>query len=161
MQFSPRYLMHMSMVVGLLMGTLAEGTVRMARSDGRGPAWPSVASGIALLGIVVTGVSGSPLHVAYPEFAEASAIQTELLAELERELESAPPGTRVEADLRRRVSTAGSAVDHAWGLAPWSLEAWLELKYPDRRIDVELRRGARPREFVSVALVTHRAGSIE
>ena len=161
MQWSPRYLMHMSMVVGLLMGALAEGTLRLARSHGRARTWPAVASGIALLAIVVTGVQGSPLYAAYPEFAEASAIQTRLLAELERKLASAPPGTRVEVDLRRRVSTAGTAVDHAWGLAPWSLEAWLELKYPDRRIDVELRRGARPREFVSVALVTHPAGSIE
>jgi len=39
------------------------------------------------------------------------------------------------------VPVAAKAVDDAWMISPWGLEAWLEIVYPERRFKVLSAQG--------------------
>jgi hypothetical protein len=42
------------------------------------------------------------------------------------------------------VGIMDDAVDHAWMLSPWGLQAWLEMSFPDTPMKVGLNTNAAP-----------------
>lgn len=137
MQFSARYLLPVTFGAALVLGALAEaaaGAIRAPRS-----AAPR-ALGCAAAGVVLAAgaaaLAGSPLVRSYPQLAEATRVQDELLVGLGRTIASADRREEIDVDLRRRIEVGARALDDVWMIAPWGLAAWLELEYPDHSYHV-------------------------
>lgn len=137
MQFSPRYVMPMTFSVGLLLGALAEGAARAIPEGQLAQRATAGAALVALAAIVWVGLNGSALHSRYPELRRASRIQGQLLDALTQRIESSDY-EYIDVDLNPRERVTARAVDDVWMIAPWSLEAWLELVHPERPYQVSV-----------------------
>jgi hypothetical protein len=90
-----------------------------------------------LLGFAFFQVRYSPLFHSYSEWRRATVASDEFLAELERRIEATPPGRTVDAPpipgwmpyLRRGPTVRGVAI-----LEVYSVQAWVELVFPDREL---------------------------
>jgi 4-amino-4-deoxy-L-arabinose transferase-like glycosyltransferase len=134
--FSPRYALPMLAAFAMILGALGEGVgALLRRARGRERCF-AVGSGLALLVVCGAALHGSPPITPYPELAKATKIQTDLLASIKQRLGTASSDKSLSVDLPRKVMVSATAVDHLWMMAPWTLEAWLELEYPERRFEV-------------------------
>jgi hypothetical protein len=145
----PWYALHPVAGLALLVGGLVEGLVRLGRSHRR--AMASAAAGIACVAILIVQLAAfSPLFRRYDEWSAASAVADRYLAALQRGIAEADTGSVVRASrpparlpkLPGRPQLAGVTL-----LAPYSVESWVRLTFPARRIRVVAKGGepARPR----------------
>jgi hypothetical protein len=161
--FSPRYALPMLVGVAMLLGGLGEAVgLLLRRAEGR-DRQIALGAGLGLLILCGMAVHGSPIIHPYPQLAKATQVENRLLASLEERLGSEPLEERLTFQLPRKVSVPATAVDHFWMMAPWTLEAWLELEYPERRFEV--RRGEQSRKelskrFWSVVLIPQRPDTL-
>jgi hypothetical protein len=158
-EFSPRYAMPITFSAAMLLGALVEGAVR-ALSHGR-PAYRA-AAGFALTALAAVawvGLNGSALHTRYPELRRATRIQDQLLEALTQRIGSSSY-EYIDLELMQKVPVAARAVDDMWMIAPWGLQAWLELAHPDRPYQLKLKiRSAVPSdEYWSVTLNPQQSG---
>lgn len=135
-QFSPRYLVGMVAGFSLALAALAEGTW-IATASGTMANRARIAFAAVVVAVaVIPGLVGSPLWYDYPGFAEASRIQQNELRALTDGLRTRPLRYPTAVTVRRQVGIVDDAVDHAWMLSPWGLQAWLEMSFPDKPIRV-------------------------
>jgi hypothetical protein len=135
---SPRYLIPMTFAAALLLGALAEGAVAIFR---RGEGVQRIESTIALFAlaaIALVALGGSAIRTDYPELRRAKRTHAQLLDAFRERIADASPHEVILASLPDSVPVEASAVDDLWLMAPWSLEAWLELEYPDRSYEVSV-----------------------
>jgi hypothetical protein len=111
----------------------------------------SAAAGIACVAILIVQLAAfSPLFRRYDEWSAASAVADRYLAALQRGIAEADTGSVVRASrpparlpkVPGRPQLAGVTL-----LAPYSVESWVRLTFPARRIRVVAKGGepARPR----------------
>jgi hypothetical protein len=86
---------------------------------------------------IACALLGSPLWQPRGAFAEASRLQIAELSEFERTLRGSVGPSIHDVRARRMVDVYDRGIDPAWMLSPWSLQAWAELTFPDRKIRVE------------------------
>jgi hypothetical protein len=143
-QFSPRYVVGMVAGLALILAALAEGIsiTRGIAHARRGPALALAAATLVLA--MMPGLAGSTLWYGYPALAEASRIQKRELQVLADEIRTRPPQNPVAITVRRQVGITDKAVDHAWMLSPWGLQAWLEMSFPDTPYHISRNNKARP-----------------
>jgi hypothetical protein len=142
-QFAPRYVVGMVAGLSLVLAALVEGiwiTWTIVAATKR----PVIASAAALTAVsMVPGLAGSKLWYDYPGLAEASRIQKNELQALSEEIRMHPPRYGKRITVRRQVAILDDAVDHAWMLSPWGLQAWLDMSFPDTPIKVGVSTNAR------------------
>jgi hypothetical protein len=154
MQFSPRYVMPMSLAVGMLLGALLEGArFELLERAGASRALALGAVGAIALSAFVA-LNGTALATPYHELRQATRTQRQLLAALSHRIGRATDFEYIHVDLQRRVPVEARAVDDLWMIAPWGLEAWLELTHPERPYTVSktTRLGVPTAEYWSVTL---------
>lgn len=142
-QFSPRYVVGMVAGLALVLAALVEGiwiTRKVIGATTR-PVLTFAAASMAVA--MMPGLAGSTLWYDYPGLAEASWIQKGELRALADAMRINPPQRRTTITVRRQVGIMDDAVDHAWMLSPWGLQAWLEMSFPDTPIQVGLNNNAR------------------
>ena len=136
-EFSPRYAFSALAGASLMLAAFVEAGRRLVEV-GSGSAR---AVGLTLLVLAVTfaigGLRGSPAWRDYSWLAEASRILHEELAALASELEKDPPEGPRRFSVQRQVVIRDRGVDNAWMLAPWSVQSWVDLAFPDLRLRVE------------------------
>ncbi len=172
MHFTPRYSMAMSFATALVIGAVAEAATRLAfgRADRGGV--PVEASRPGVLPILLAGglaavcgmaLQGSILIRSYPEWTRATRTQTQFLTALEQKIESSPPYEYIAVNIRRSEPVISRTVEPFWMLAPWGLQAWLDLRFPERPYKVILtpRHGVDTIVFAPVTLHPLRADSTE
>lgn len=143
-EFSPRYAFGMLAGTSLLLAAAVEAGWRAARrARGRSRQLGRVQLVVAAL-VMAGGLRGSPAWHDYPGLREASRIEEADLAGLETMLESDPPTRRRAFSVQRLVAIHDRAVDHAWMLAPWSAQAWADLRFPELGMRIE-QDDTRPR----------------
>jgi hypothetical protein len=141
-QFSARYVVGMVAGLSLVLAALVEG-IRVARTMVGVTTRPVLALAAASVAVaMIPGLAGSTLWYDYPGLAEASRIQQSELQTLADEFRRRPPLQPTAIRVRRQVAIMDSAVDHAWMLSPWGLQAWLEMSFPDTPIRVDLNNNA-------------------
>lgn len=135
-QYSPRYLPAMVAGFSLALAALAEGigmTIRAKDAAARPiVALAAVSAAVALL----PGLAGSASWYGYPAFAEASRIQENELRALTEGMRTRPLRHPTAVTVRRQIGVMDSAVDHAWMLSPWGLQAWLDMSFPGKPVEV-------------------------
>ena len=136
----PWYLVLPLACFALVLGAVAEAVLRLPRP-----------ASIAVAALLATGVAmqarHSPLLVRYDAWTTATREGTAFLDELAGRVEAARPGDRVEAPpipswVPARPGERG--VRGASVLAPYSVQAWLELRYPSLRTRVVRDRADAP-----------------
>jgi hypothetical protein len=143
-EFSPRYAFGMLAGASLMLAAVVDVALRAAREGtGRRRALGVAQLALAMI-VVVGGLRGSPAWHAYPGLAKASRIESDELAALATLLATDPPKGRHPFSVQRQVVIHARAVDHAWMLAPWSVQAWVDLRFPELALRVE-RDDTRPR----------------
>ena len=143
-QFSPRYVVGMVAGLALILAALAEG-IAITRGVAHARRRSALALAAATLVLaMMPGLAGSTLWYGYPALAEASRIQKRELQVLADEIRTRPPQNPVAITVRRQVAISDKAVDHAWMLSPWGLQAWLEMSFPDTPYHVSMNNNARP-----------------
>jgi hypothetical protein len=102
------------------------------------------AAGILVGGAVLA--AGSPLIRTHPRLRAGTADQREFLAETSERLSRAAPGTRVTAPQLPTMVPTGNDRESALGLlAPYSVQAWADLLFPDQGVQaLFLVRGKGP-----------------
>lgn len=139
-QFSPRYVVGMVVGLAFVFAALAEGICIIKLTAGPRP----VLAAVLLILTIMPGLAGSPLWYDYPAITEASNIQKQELKAMADEIRMRPPQRPTTMTLRKQVGITDNAVDHAWTLSPWGVQAWLEMRFPDTPFRVGLNRNARP-----------------
>jgi len=147
-QFSARYVVGMVAGLALVLAALVEGLRIMQTTR---PV--QVLAAILIVAAVTPALAGSTLWYDYPGLAEASRIQKSELSALEGEIRSRPPQRPMAIAVRRQVGITDKAVDHAWMLSPWGLQAWLEMSFPDTPLQVQLNTNRRSRTHWNLVLV--------
>jgi len=143
-QFSPRYIVGMVAGLALILAALAEGiSITRGIAHARRRSALALAAAMLVLGMM-PGLAGSTLWYGYPAFAEASRIQKRELQILADELRARPPPKPVVITVQRQVAITDKAVDHAWMLSPWGLQAWLEMSFPDTPYHISMNNNVRP-----------------
>lgn len=142
-QFSARYVVGMVAGLSLVLAALVEG-IWITRTIMGATTRPVLAfSAAASMAVaMLPGLAGSTLWYDYPGIAEASRIQKSELQALTEEIRLRPPRFRMRITVRRQVGITDDAVDHAWMLSPWGLQAWLEMSFPDTPIQVGVSTNA-------------------
>jgi len=133
------------MVAGLslALAALAEG-IRITRTITGVTRRPVLVFAAASMAVpMMPGLAGSTLWYDYPGIAEASRIQKSELQALTEEIRMRPLRQGKRITVRRQVGIKEGAIDHAWMLSPWGLQAWLEMSFPDRPIKVGVNTNAR------------------
>ncbi len=137
-QFSPRYVVGMVLGLALILGALAQG-IWITRMTTGVTSRPVLAFATVLMAMAtLPGLAGSTLWHDYPGFAEASKIQKRGLQVLAEQMRRHPPQRPTTITVPRQVGIMDGAVDHAWMLSPWGLQAWLEMSFPDTPVQVGL-----------------------
>ena len=134
----------------VLAGSMAEGMIRTTRESDRWRRWGAVAGLIFLLGLLGGQVRYSPVVHRYEEWERASEASREFLADLEHRIEVAKDGAVLAvSDLPMRVQVPADrpAVRAASILTDYSVQAWADLTFPQRRVRV--RTGERVPEVAS------------
>ena len=136
----PWYLVLPLACFALALGALAQAALRLPRTA-------SIAVTTLLILVVAKEVRYSPLIVRYDAWEVATREGNAFLEDLGRCVEAARPGERVEAPpipswVPARPGEPG--VRGASVLAPYSVQAWLELRYPDLRTRVVRDRSDSP-----------------
>jgi hypothetical protein len=126
-----------------MLAALVEG-ILITRTIVTATKFPASAFAAALVAAsMVPGLAGSKLWYDYPGIAEASRIQKNGLRALSAEIRKHPRQYGKRISVQRQVAILDDAVDHAWMLSPWSLQAWLEMSFPDTPIKVGVSTNAR------------------
>jgi hypothetical protein len=143
-QFAPRYLLGMVIGLSLIIAAVVEG-MRITRTF-RTTASRSLTAFAAASMVVamLSGLAGSPLWYDYPGFAEASRIQENEIRALTDGMRTRPLQRPTTITVRRQVPIMDDAVDHAWMLSPWGLQAWLDMSFPDKPMRVGPNRNVGP-----------------
>ncbi len=143
-QFSARYVVGMVAGLALVIAALVEGVliIRTIKGAATRPVLAFAAASMAVA--MMPGLAGSTLWYDYPGLAEASRIQKSELQVLAEGIRMNPPQRPTTVTVRRQVGIMDDAVDHAWMLSPWGLQAWLEMSFPGTPIQVGLDNNARP-----------------
>ncbi|MBW1688242.1 MAG: hypothetical protein JRS35_24660 [Deltaproteobacteria bacterium] len=157
--FSPRHVLPMVFFVAMMLGALGEGIAAISRHKDWTTRSLAIVAGSVLLLVAIGALHGSPLVTRHPEMGQATRYQTQALSSLKEKIDSEPAGEVIDVDFRHKVPVHAKAVDDAWMISPWGLEAWLEIVYPERRFTVQpLRRQGMPiQDFWSVRLRQHRS----
>lgn len=153
-QFSARYVVGMVAGFSLVLAALVEG-IRITRTINDVKTRPVLTFAAASMAVaMIPGLAGSALWYDYPGIAEASRIQNSELQALTEEMRLRPPRYQKRITVRRQVAIMDDAVDHAWMLSPWGLQAWLEMSFPDTPLKVGVSTNARQsRSHWNLALV--------
>lgn len=156
--FSPRHVLPMVFAVALILGGAGEGVAVICRHEGRAMRSLAIAAGAALLFVAIGALHGSPLVARYPQFGEATRYQNEALSSLKDKIDASAPGEVIHESFRGKVPVRAKAVDDAWMISPWGLEAWLEIVYPELRFTLRSaqQRGAPDQEPWLATLWQHR-----
>ncbi|MCK6486391.1 MAG: hypothetical protein HUU22_11130 [Phycisphaerae bacterium] len=139
-RFSPWYAVPCVVGVGMALAGMCEAareflTAQTAWKRGGGAA---IAIGAAL--VFVIAMAASPLIHNYAEWDNASARQRTFLSDLGAQIASAPDGVRVDVysmpRMLSRPDSGGPRLSGVAVLAPYSVQAWAELSFADRRVRV-------------------------
>jgi len=100
---------------------------------------PVFASSLPLvLFLIASPLRHSGLVTSYPEWAELSELERAFLADASAAIEAAPPGTVVDGGRLPRALPSGLAGMRAVALEDYSVQAWADLRFPERRVRVAL-----------------------
>jgi 4-amino-4-deoxy-L-arabinose transferase-like glycosyltransferase len=138
LNFSPRYILPMTFATGLILGALAEGIVLVFRRKKGMQRTEPILAGAALVAIMLVVLGGSAIGTDYPELQIAARSHTQLLDAFDERFANSSASEQIHAALPDRIPVKSRAVDDFWVIAPWGLQAWLELEYPDRKYEVRL-----------------------
>lgn len=141
-QFSARYVVGMVAGLSLVLAALAEGIWITRAVMGVTTRLVLVFAAASMAAAMMPGLAGSTLWYDYPGIAEASRIQKSKLQAVTEEIRMRPLRFRMRITVRRQVGIMDDAVDHAWMLSPWGLQAWLEMSFPDTPIKVGVNTNA-------------------
>jgi len=159
LNFSPRYLMPMVFSAGLVLGALVEGSAAIFRRRESSKCIEPLLAGIVLIAVALIALDGSAIRTDYPELRRATRVHAQLLDTFHERIAAASPDEVVRAALPEGVPVEARAVDDLWLIAPWGLQAWLELEYPDRGYEVNITPlpPGQGRHFWSVRLTPGRS----
>lgn len=136
---TPWYALHTVAPAALLHGLI----VRAAWNAIREPRGAAIKAAAALIIVIVVflfgvNVKNTALFTHYPEWHEASGLTERFLDNLERQLDAAQPGAVIRApELPLRMECSeGSPIRLVTGLFDYTVQAWAELRFPDRHITV-------------------------
>jgi len=133
----PWYVLHTAAPFALLFGWFIDEAVRGVRGMGRAAVKiPAVAAGVLLLSLLAAQIRNAPPFERRPEWSEANAKTLRFLAALEKKIRNAPEGSIIEAaDLPFLFPIRpGSPIAYVAPLTDYSVQAWAELVFPERRI---------------------------
>jgi hypothetical protein len=144
MIFQPWYLLNAVAGFALLVGASSQALICLGRSDR--PARGAAAAGLFCIAFLVANLAAySPLVRSYDRWRRASEITERYLDELHEKIEHAPMGTVIR--MRRAPRRAGGGrrgLVGVAGMAEYSVDAWAQLSFPERRIEVLPFTSARP-----------------
>jgi hypothetical protein len=142
-QFSARYLVGMVAGLALVLAALVQGIWITQSIPNARIRIPAALAAVSLAVMMTSGITGSKLWYGYPGIAEASRIQKNELIVLTDRMQTRPPQRPITLRVRRQVGIMDEAVDHAWMLSPWGLQAWLEMSFPDVPVQLGPNNNAR------------------
>jgi len=125
--------------LSLLVGTGADSIGRLWHAGKLRDRVLAASCGVALLGFSFCQLRYSPLTHAYPEWKVASKASREFLEKLARRIARKPPGAPIKAPplpIWYPPPQQGPGIRGAAILDDYSVQAWLELVYPERRFRV-------------------------
>lgn len=128
-----------------LVGVLVAGLARSLRAVHLIPL--GFVAPIALF-LFVSPLRHSGLLVRYAEWAELSEQERAFLESAEAAIEDASPGTVVEGGTLPRAARSKLAGMRAVALETYSVQAWLDLRFPDRKVRLALGEAAAGAEEV-------------
>lgn len=139
-RFSPWYAVPCVVGVGMTLSAIVE-TARVSLAAQR--AWlraRGVMFGVGAGLVAVAALCATPLIHRYVDWDDASARHRAFLSDLGARIESASDGARIDAfempRMLNRPASGGPRLDGVAVLAPYSVQAWVELRFPKRRIRV-------------------------
>jgi len=141
-QIEPWYVFLPVAGLAIFVAAITDGLVTALRR-GRLPARVTATATLLLLwGIAGWQMRYSPLFQKYDEYDRATAASVEFLQKLRNRIDGAPDGSVILAPPMPtwvRPRSDGPTVFGVAILADYSVQAWAELIYPDRRIRVTTR----------------------
>jgi hypothetical protein len=146
MFFQPWYLLNAVAGSALLVGASIQALMCLGRSDR--PARGAAAASLFLIAFLIASLAAySPLVRSYDQWRKVSEITERYLNELRAKIERAPAGTVVRMKrVPRRAEGGPSGLVGVRGMAEYSVDAWAQLSFPERRIQVLPFTSERPVE---------------
>jgi hypothetical protein len=144
--FQPWYLLNAVAGSALLVGALSQALMLLGSSDR--PARGAAAAGLLCIALLIASLAAySPLIRSYDQWRKASEVTERYLNELQGKIERAPTGTVVRMSrVPRRAGGRRRGLVGVAGMAEYSVDAWAQLSFPERRIHVLPFTSERPVE---------------
>jgi hypothetical protein len=133
----PWYVLHTVAPFALLFGWFMDEAVRGVRGKGRAAVRiPAAAVCVLLLSLLAEEIRNAPPFERRTEWSEANAKTLRFLESLEKKIRGAPGGSTLEAaDLPFLFPVRpGSPIAYVAPLTDYSVQAWAELVFPERKI---------------------------
>jgi hypothetical protein len=146
MIFQPWYLLNAIAGSAVLVGASSQLLMCLGHTDR--PARGAAAAGLFCIAFLMASLAAySPLVRSYDQWRSASEITERYLNELQGKIERAPTGTVVRMKRApRRAGGGGRGLVGVAGMADYSVDAWAQLSFPERRIQVLPFTSERPVE---------------
>jgi len=141
---SPWYLLFSAAGFAFFLGVALDGSLRILRAPGRFfLRFSAAGSGLLLGGLLLWQGSYSPLFHHYPEWKLADRLRKDVLQGIGAAIEKARPGSRlgpfelpVQVTAWKKPGYREAMLNGASILRAYSVQAWAELRFPERTIEV-------------------------